>query len=181
MTTFLWVYGIFSGAIVVFLAAMATWAFVQFVERRVQDFKYQRRLNSAKDSEEFLSILLEVAGYFGGVVADEFHVSYIYNERLLKYPKRHIEKALLFLAVHGTDEVRKSAEGTLISLAYYLPLPLSEKKRLMEPIPVSDENGDPDIESYRKQQASIDPKDKKRMMEELIRIQGQLAEAKQTN
>ena len=50
---------------------MATWAFVQFVERRVQDFKYQRRLNSAKDSEEFLSILLEVAGYFGGVVADE--------------------------------------------------------------------------------------------------------------
>ena len=121
---------------------------------------------------------MEVSGYFGGVIADDFDVRYIYNERLLKYPKRHIEKALLFLAVHGTDEVRNSAEVTLMSLAYFLPLPLSQKKRLMIPIPATDEKGDPDIESYREQQSSIDPKDQKQMMEELVRIQGRLADTK---
>jgi hypothetical protein len=136
------------------------------------------RLAAAKNSEQFLDVLLEVSGYFGGVIADDFDVRYIYNARLLKYPKRHIEQALLFLAVAGTNEVRNSAEVTLVSLAYFLPLPLSQKKRLITPIPAADENGDPDIESYREQQSSIDPKDQERMMEELLRIQGRLADAK---
>ena len=178
LTTTGWVITIFYGAIAVFFASMETWAFIQFLEKYVQDFKFRRRLNSAKNSEQFLSIIMEVSGYFGGVVADDFDVRYIYNERLLKYPKRHIEQALLFLAVEGTDEVLNSAEATLVSLAYFLPLPLSQKKRLMIPIAATDDNGDPDIESYREQQSSIDPKDQKRMMEELLRIQGRLADAK---
>ena len=176
-----WVLTIIYGGIAVFFASMGTWAFIQFVEKRFQDFKFQRRLNSAKNSEEFLSILLEVSGYFGGVIADDFDVRYIYNERLLKYPKRHIEQALLFLAIEGTDEIRQSAEGTLISLAYFLPLPLSQKKRLMTPILESNENVESSFEDYQKQQSSIDPRDQKRMMEELLRIQGRLAEAKRAS
>lgn len=179
MTTAGWVLTLFYGAIALFFVGAGTWAAIDFVKRRIEDNRFNRRLAAAKNSEQFLDVLFEISGYFGGVIADEFDVRYVYNERLLKYPKRHIEKALLFLAVEGTDEVRKSAEATLVSLAYFLPLPLSQKKRLMTPIPATDENGDPDIESYREQQSSIDPKDQERIMEELVRIQGRLAEAKQ--
>ena len=46
LTTVGFLVSVFYSIFATFIAAMAVWAFIQFVERRVQDFKFQRRLDS---------------------------------------------------------------------------------------------------------------------------------------
>ena len=92
MTTAGWVLTLFYGAIALFFVGAGMWAAIDFVKRRIEDNRFNRRLAAAKNSEQFLDVLMEVSGYFGGLIADEFDVRYVYNERLLKYPKRQISK-----------------------------------------------------------------------------------------
>ena len=84
MTTAGWVLTLFYGAIALFFVGAGTWAAIDFVKRRIEDNRFNRRLAAAKNSEQFLDVLMEVSGYFGGLIADEFDVRYVYNERLLK-------------------------------------------------------------------------------------------------
>ena len=75
MTTAGWVLTLFYGAIALFFVGAGTWAAIDFVKRRIEDNRFNRRLAAAKNSEQFLDVLMEVSGYFGGLIADEFDVS----------------------------------------------------------------------------------------------------------
>jgi archaellum biogenesis ATPase FlaH len=120
-------------------------ALVDWLRCSIEDFQFERSLKRAKNSDEFLIILLGVSEYFGSVVASNYDVHYVYNSRRLKIPKRHIEKALLFLSLYGSDDVKQSSQVLLFSLASFVPMPMSEEKKLISP--TIDADNTPDNET----------------------------------
>lgn len=170
------IYGILP--LIVF--ALGVWASINWLRCSIEDFRFNRSLKRAKNSDEFQGILLEVAGYFGGVVASNYDVRYVYNDRNLKIPKRHIEKALLFLSLHSSDEIKQSSQVLLMTLASFVPMPMSEDKIPIGPVvDTADlQNTEAGLSEFMHQSKLVDANYAKKFEDELTRLKARLDEGK---